>query len=105
MYSTKCEYEADLIGMYLMKRAGNSVEKYIETIGGLPDNSSFKNKTIMSFFSTHPSPQHRKEALLEALPKLEEDFRDQYSVDDTEFYYVNYFMYYCYSHLCKEFMV
>lgn len=105
MYSTKCEYEADIIGMYLMKRAGYSVEKYIETIGGLPDKESSMNKTIRSFFSTHPSPKHRKEALLAALPQLEEDFRDKYSVDNTEFYYVNYFMYYCYSHLCKEFMV
>ena len=76
IYSTVCEYEADRIGMYLMKRAGYSTEGYINTISSLPSISGIRiNKTVASFFLTHPEPVNRREALEASLPQLEEEFK------------------------------
>ena len=80
--STTHEYEADLIGMYLMKRAGYSIDEYINTLGSLPSFfGTSVDKTIASLFLTHPEPEFRKEALQNAIPQLEEDFRTKYTVE------------------------
>ena len=84
IYSTVCEYEADRIGMYLMKRAGYSTEGYINTISSLPSTSGIRiNKTVASFFLTHPEPVNRREALEASLPQLEEEFKTKYTIEQT----------------------
>lgn len=80
--STTHEYEADLIGMYLMKRAGYSIDEYINTLGSLPSFfGTSVDKTIASLFLTHPEPEFRKEALQNAIPQLEEDFKTKYTIE------------------------
>ena len=94
IYSTACEYEADRIGMYLMKRAGYSTEGYIDTISSLPSIlGTTVNKTLASFFLTHPEPVNRREALEAHLPQLEEEFKTKYTVEQTTTTQkMNYFM-------------
>ena len=70
--------------MYLMKRAGYSTTRYIDTIGSLPSFfGKSVNKQLASFFLDHPEPENRKEALENQIPKLEEDFKTKYSVEKT----------------------
>ena len=72
-----------MLGMYLMKRAGYSTERFIQTIENLPPPSASFNKTINSLISTHPIPSVRGEFLREQLPKLEDEYKTRvYSIEE-----------------------
>lgn len=83
MYSNIYEYEADLLGMYLMKRAGYNTENYIQTIKSLPQMKSSWSKDVAEFITTHPVPKYREESLRRFLPQMEKAFETKYSVEKT----------------------
>lgn len=83
MFSTMYEYEADLLGMYLMKRAGYNTENFIQTIKSLPQMESKLNKEVEEFLSTHPRSKYREESLRRFLPQMEKAFEKEYSVEKT----------------------
>ena len=67
-YSRSHEYEADEIGIYLMKKAGYDMH---EAVKFWQNMKKAKGKTQSEFFSTHPSDEHRIEKISKIIAKLE----------------------------------
>ena len=69
-YSRTMEYEADRLGVLLMKRAGFNVQgsfKAMERIAAMDQDSS----AVSHFLSTHPKGEKRLDEIREAAPLLE----------------------------------
>lgn len=69
-YSRSHEYEADEIGIHLMKKAGYNIH---EAVSFWQNMKKAKNgKTPSEFFSTHPSDEHRIEKISKIIKELEQ---------------------------------
>jgi len=66
-YSRSAEYEADIFGLDYMARAGYQPGAMVELMEILESQNS---QRPIEFFSTHPSPSHRKEKALEHIASM-----------------------------------
>jgi len=66
-YSRSAEYEADIFGLDYMARAGYQPGAMVELMEILESQNS---QRPIEFFSTHPSPSHRKERVLEHIASM-----------------------------------
>ncbi|MCK9473014.1 M48 family metallopeptidase [Sulfurimonas sp.] len=66
-YSRSHEYEADAIGIYLMKQAGYDIN---EAVKFWQNMKALKGQTQSEFFSTHPSDDNRIERISEIIKEM-----------------------------------
>lgn len=66
-YSRSHEYEADAIGVYLMKQAGYNIN---EAVHFWENMKAVKGKSQPEFFSTHPNDDNRIEKISEIVKEL-----------------------------------
>ena len=66
-YSRNHEYEADEIGIHLMKKAGYNVNEAVEFWKNM---QKVKGETPPEFLSTHPNDEHRIQKISEIISKL-----------------------------------
>ena len=72
-YSREHELEADLVGLQLLAKACYTPGKALDVWKRFGESE--KGSQPNEFVSTHPSHQHRFEALRQALPSARETFR------------------------------
>ncbi|PNV82510.1 MAG: peptidase M48 family protein [Sulfurimonas sp.] len=66
-YSRSHEYEADAIGIYLMKQAGYDIN---EAVKFWENMKQAKSKTQVEFFSTHPNDDNRIKKISELVEEI-----------------------------------
>lgn len=66
-YSRSHEYEADAIGVYLMKQAGYNIN---EAVRFWENMKAVKGKSQLEFFSTHPNDENRIQRISEIVKEL-----------------------------------